>query len=204
MASRFVLGVDLDGVVGDFYEAIRVVAAEWLGKPLDDLTTEVSYGLAEWGFSQASYPDLHRFAVTQRGLFRDMEPIQGAAAALRRLSERGIYIRVITHRLFIPHFHQEAVEQTVGWLDYWGIPYRDLCLTGDKVAVGADLYVEDAPTNIEALRTTAPTIAFANSTNREVGGLRAESWEEVEAIVHEQHAEWTSNAAGADPKISGR
>ena len=47
--SSFILGVDLDGVVGDFYSAIRKIAAEWLNKPLESLTTEVSFGFDEWG-----------------------------------------------------------------------------------------------------------------------------------------------------------
>ncbi len=46
-AKPFVLGVDLDGVCADFYKGIRLIAAEWLGRHIDDLTLEVSYGLEE-------------------------------------------------------------------------------------------------------------------------------------------------------------
>src|SRR3569833_3050776 len=188
--EKFVHGVDLAGVVGDFYAAIRLVAAEWLGKDVAELDPEVRYGLAEWGFTGESYPAMHRFAVTQRGLFRELEPLPGAAATLRRLSDADVYIRIITHRLFIPHFHQEAVQQTVEWLDYYGIPYRDLCCTGDKVAVGADMYVEDTAHNVEALRAVAPTIVFTNSTNRDVDEPRADSWEDVERLVLAEQAAW--------------
>src|SRR5205823_2847228 len=139
---RFVLGVDLDGVCADFYGALRPVAAEWLGVPLDSLTEEVSYGLPEWHLKPAGgYEELHRFAVTQRELFRKVEPIKDAAPVLRRLSARKVYIRLITHRLFIKHFHKEAISQTIEWLDHHGIPYWDLCVMGDKAAVGADLYI---------------------------------------------------------------
>jgi hypothetical protein len=34
---RFVLGVDLDGVVADFYGGLRLVASEWLETPLDSV-----------------------------------------------------------------------------------------------------------------------------------------------------------------------
>src|SRR6266508_735626 len=101
MANRFVLGVDLDGVVADFYGFMRNVAAEWLGVPVDELTPEVTYGLSEWGITPEQYTDMHRFAVTQRGLFRKMQVIEGAAPALRRLSDAEIHIRIITHRLYI-------------------------------------------------------------------------------------------------------
>jgi 5'(3')-deoxyribonucleotidase len=196
--ARFVLGVDLDGVVADFYTAIRLVAAEWLGKPVTELDPEVQYGLTEWGFTSDTYTPMHRFAVTQRGLFRELEPIEGAPAALRRLSNADIHIRVITHRLFIPHFHQEAVQQTIQWLDYYAIPYRDLCLTDDKVAVGANMYVEDAPHNVEALRQVAPTIVFTNSTNRHLPSPRADTWQEVEGLVLEAQQEWKITGPPAD------
>jgi hypothetical protein len=42
---QFVLGVDLDGVVADFYAGMRTIAAEWLEVPIESLPTTVSYGL---------------------------------------------------------------------------------------------------------------------------------------------------------------
>jgi len=203
MDAQFVLGVDLDGVVGDFYASMREVASEWLGTPIDDLTTEVTWGLPEWGLTEDRYLDMHRFAVTQRGLFQRMKPIDGGPPALRRLSDAGVYIRIITHRLFIPHFHRTAVQQTIDWLDHYGIPYKDLCLTGEKVAVGANLYIEDAPRNVEALRTIAPTIVFTNSTNRSIDGPRADTWEDAERLVLGQKTDWEQNRDGSQLTITG-
>lgn len=184
VTREFVLGVDLDGVCADFYGTLRVLAAEWLGKQLDDLPTEVSYGLPEWGLQEGDYERLHRWAVTKRSLFRVVTPITGAGPTLRRLSAEGIRIRIITHRLFIPHFHASAITQTVEWLDWHGIPYWDLCLMKAKDAVGADLYVEDSPSNVERLRAAGnQVIVFTNSTNRLMVGPRADTWDEVEALV---------------------
>jgi 5'(3')-deoxyribonucleotidase len=187
---QFVLGVDLDGVVADFYGGIRPIAAEWLGVPLESLTPTPSYGLQEWNLAAAGpYDDLHRFAVTQRNLFRELEPLPGAAASLRRLSQQRVRIRIITHRLYIKYFHQHAVQQTVAWLEHHGIPYWDLCFMKDKAAVGADLYVEDAPTNVRALRADGHrTIAFGSSPTLEEP--RASSWQEVERLVIEEQARW--------------
>ena len=124
----FIVGVDLDGVVGDFYGAIRKIAAEWLDKPLDTLTTEVTYGLGEWGIAEfGGYDRLHRFAVTQRNIFRDMEPLKDAPATLRKLSHLDIRIRIITHRLFLKYSHRTSITQTVEWLDNYDIPYWDIC-----------------------------------------------------------------------------
>jgi 5'(3')-deoxyribonucleotidase len=190
--SSFILGVDLDGVVGDFYGAMRKIAAEWLNKPLESITEEVSYGFDEWGIAEyGGYERLHRFAVTQRNIFRDMEPIKDAPATLRKLSGRGIRIRIITHRLFLKYSHKTTITQTVEWLDSWDIPYWDLCFMADKGAVGAHMYIDDTVTNIERLRDQGyNTIIFTNSTNRGLEGLRADTWQEVEYLVMEAMKEW--------------
>jgi 5'(3')-deoxyribonucleotidase len=192
--SSFILGVDLDGVVGDFYGALRKIAAEWLNKPLEALTADVNYGLDEWGLAEyGGYPRLHRFAVTQRSLFRDMEPIQDAPAVLRKLSAKGIRIRIITHRLFLKYFHRASITQTVDWLDTYDIPYWDLCFMKDKGAVGAHVYIDDAPSNVISLREQGcHTIVFTNSTNKNTPGPRADTWLEVENLVMEALDEWTT------------
>jgi 5'(3')-deoxyribonucleotidase len=183
----FVFGVDLDGVVADFIGGLRPIAAEWLGKDPEDLTPEPSYGFPEWGLDGEEYERLHRFAVVERDLFANLQPLSGGPPALRRLSNEGVRTRTITHRLYIKHFHETAILQTVRWLDHQGIPYWDLCFMRDKRAVGAELYVEDSPSNIEALKESgAEVIIFDNSTNRQIDGLRAHSWEEVEKIVMER------------------
>jgi len=183
MSERsFVFGVDLDGVVADFYGGLRPIAAEWLGVRLDSLPERVSWGLVEWGVDQApgGYEALHKFAVMQRELFLTLPPTPRAPQALRRLSKAGVRIRIITHRLFIKYFHQVAVSQTIQWLDRHDIPYWDLCFMQQKTAVGADLYIEDSPANVERLRDEGQkTIVFTNSTNEHLPGPRANNWDDV-------------------------
>ena len=190
--SSFILGVDLDGVVGDFYGAIRIIAAEWLNRPLDSLATEVTYGLNEWGLSEfGGYERLHRFAVTQRNIFRDMEPIENAPAVLRKLSGQDIRIRIITHRIFLKYSHRASITQTVDWLDKYDIPYWDLCFMNDKGAVGAHVYIDDTPENIINLRKQGcKTIVYTNSTNRSLPGPRADNWADIERLVMESREEW--------------
>ena len=196
--SSFILGVDLDGVVGDFYEAMRIIAAEWLNKDPASLTREVSYGLEEWGIGDyGGYDRLHRFAVTQRNLFRDMKPLEDAPSTLRKLSNRGIRIRIITHRLFLKHSHKTTITQTVDWLDNWDIPYWDICFMNDKGAVGAHVYIDDAPSNIKRLRDQGcNTIVFGNSTNRDLGGPRVDTWKEAERLIMEAREEWKTGTIG--------
>jgi 5'(3')-deoxyribonucleotidase len=180
-----VLGVDLDGVCADFYARMREVAAIWFEKDIAELTTEVTYGLPEWDVKD--YPSLHRYAVTAQNLFSTVAIIPGARKYLRLLSDEGYHIRIITHRLFISYFHAMAVKQTIEWLDDNGIPYRDLCFMKDKHQVGADIYIEDSPHNVEALRNELLyTICFANSTNKHVAGPRTGDWGEVYKLIKER------------------
>lgn len=182
---KIVIGVDLDGVCADFYKRMREIAAEWFEKSIDELPVDVSYGLGEWGvLDKSQYESLHRFAVTQRELFSSMPMIPGARKYLRKLSDEGYRIRIITHRLFIHYFHASSVQQTVEWLDSHGIPYWDLCFMKEKEQVGADIYIEDTPDNIVQLRERGlHTICFANSTNTHIQMPRASSWLEVYLLV---------------------
>ena len=183
-SGHIVLGVDLDGVCADFYRRMREVAAEWFERPIEELTLDVSFGLPEWSLKAGEYDSLHRFAVTERDLFRTVPMISGVRRVLRQLSNEGYRIRIITHRLFIRYFHELAVTQTIAWLDHNGIPYWDLCFMKEKDQVGADIYVEDSPDNVERLRKAGHyAICFGNSTNKHIGEPRANSWDEVYRMV---------------------
>jgi beta-phosphoglucomutase-like phosphatase (HAD superfamily) len=200
-ATEFVFGVDLDGVVADFIQGLKPIAAEWLGVPVASLTDEVSYGFKEWNIGDAdAYNDLHRFALKERALFASLPLIDGAAPALRRISARGVRIRIITHRLYIQWFHRQAVVQTVEWLEKHGIPYWDLCFMAAKSSVDADVYVEDSPANIRALRDVGRR--SSSSATRRTGksprrvpptGLKSSDgcwgssgWSDVDKLGHRQ------------------
>jgi len=218
----FVFGVDLDGTCADFYGGLRPIAAEWLGRGVNELPTEVSWGLSEWGLHTApgGYPPPpgggFRPAVPAPagpagrglpprpwGLWTGAWPMPGAPQVLRQLSEKKVRIRIITHRLFIKHFHKIAVQQTIEWLDHHDIPYWDLCFMKDKAAVGADLYIEDSPDNVERLRADGhATIVLTNSTNRHLGGPRANSWVDVGELVEEAMQTW-AKSGGTKKELAG-
>lgn len=181
-----IIAVDLDGVCSDFYGRMREIAAEWFEKRVDDLPSEVTFRLKEWGIkTRAQYNSLHRFAVTQRALFETSSMIPGARKYLRKLSNEHARIRIITSRLWIPYFHAVAVSQTINWLDKYGIPYWDLCFMKQKEQVGADVYIDDSPDNIKSLRDRGfYTICFGNTTNVRVSAPRVTSWEEAYNLIH--------------------
>lgn len=185
MADRaFIFGVDLDGVCADHALAFRQVVADDFGVEASSLPLERSWGFSEWGLRDGDFERLHRIAVMERRMFRDMPVVRGAAEALWRLSDAGIWIRIITHRLYVNWGHEIAISDTAHWLDTHRLPYRDLCFLGAKPEVEADMYIDDAPHNIEALRELGnQVIVFDQPYNTGLTGPRATSWEDVEEIV---------------------
>lgn len=182
--ADFVLGVDLDGVCGDHAAAFRRVVALERGIDETTLPDQRTWDFTEWGLDRAEFERLHRLAVLEHHMFRTMPVVPGAAEALWRLSDAGVWIRLITHRLYANWSHAVAVGDTVAWLDDHSIPYRDLCFLGDKPQVEADAYVDDAPHNVSSLRETgAPVLVFSQPYNAELDGPRAAGWAEVEQWV---------------------
>ena len=187
---------------GDYTAAFRAVVAAELDVEPDSLGDARSWDFAEWGIDGPDEFDrLHRLAVLEHRMFRHMPAFPGVAESLWRLSDAGVWIRIITHRLYVNWGHAIAVADTVAWLDDTGIPYRDICFLGAKPEVDADCYVDDAVHNVEALREAGNhVIVYDAPYNRSVAGPRARSWEEVESLVLDRVAEV---GVGLQPQLPG-
>jgi 5'(3')-deoxyribonucleotidase len=183
---QYILGVDLDGVCGDYTSAFREVVARERGIDPSTLGDQRSWDFVEWGIEPDDFNELHRVAVLEHHMFRTMPVVDGAAEALWRLSDAGVWIRLITHRLYVNWGHAVVLEDTAAWLDTAGIPYRDICFLGQKPQVEADAYLDDAPHNIVALQEQGNiAIVFDQPYNQGIDGPRARGWVEVEQIVRE-------------------
>ena len=185
MSSSFVFGVDLDGVCGDYTAAFAAVVAEERNVDPSSLPVQRGWDFSEWQLEDlGGFDAVHRAAVMDHRMFRTMPVMPGAAEALWRLSDAGVWIRIITHRLWVNWGHAVAVSDTVEWLDRHAIPYRDICFLGRKPEVEADCYVDDSPDVIAALREAGNTVVvFDAPYNRHLGGPRAETWTDVEDEV---------------------
>lgn len=152
--------------------------------------------------SAGGWLDAYHYAITRREIFRTLSPIPGASVTLRRLwTAERVRIRIITHRLFFEFFHAEAIKQTIEWLDRHAFPYWDICFMREKAAVGADLYIGDSPTNVEALRAAGKrVICYGNSTNEHILAPRAKDWREVETMVLQEFEDWEK---GPQPTLPG-
>jgi 5'-nucleotidase len=204
--TPFTLGLDLDGVCGDYVQEFRVRVARATGTD-PALLPEPN----DWLFSSSwppvedleHYLELHANAVRD-GMFRAMSAMEGARAALWDLSNQGVHIRVITHRLIGKELHQQAATDTVAWLDRHNIPYRDLCFVSTKSHVDANVYIDDAPHNISSLADAGKDIIiFDASYNRKIsepGGTpdyshltRVINWEQAHKAVLERFNAWNDS-----------
>ena len=180
----YVLGVDLDGVCGDYTAAFRSVVVHETGVDEKSLPLLRSWDFSEWGMSAEDFERLHFLAVSEHRILRSMPVIDDTSEILWRLSDIGIWIRVITHRLYVNWTHATAIADTVEWLDRARIPYRDICFLGAKPEVEADLYIDDGPHNVEALRSSGnQVIVFDAPYNQHLDGPRAHDWLECEQLV---------------------
>ncbi len=207
LSEAFILGVDLDGVCGDHTAAFRAVVAAERGVDPTSLPAQTTWDFSEWGLDGDEFLRLHKHAVLEERMFRSMPVMAGCAEALWRLSDAGVWIRIVTHRLYTNWGHAVAVGDTVDWLDRSGIPYRDLCFLGQKPQVSADAYVDDAPHNVTSLREAGDVvIVYDQPYNQGLAGPRARGWAEVEALVRALMADAGSpvqeQLSGLDPAES--
>ena len=200
--NDFIFGVDLDGVCGQHSELFREIGARELDVSEESLPLERSWDFREWGFGPDDFERLHRVAVLEHRMFRDMKVMPGCAEALWRLSDAGIWIRIVTHRLYVNWGHAVAIADTAQWLAQQRIPYRDVCFVGEKPDVAAHAYVDDGPHNVEGLREAGHTvITFDQPYNRHIDGPRVFSWPELEGMVLELAANHTGSVPQQLPGV---
>lgn len=195
----FTLGLDLDGVCGDYVAEFRRHVARATGVDEATLADPASWSFVDsWPNAVRDldhYMELHSNAVKD-GLFRGLQPMTGVQQALWTLSDNDVYIRIVTHRLLGKGMHQLAAADTIAWLDRHDLPYRDLCFMGEKAQVEADVYIDDAPHNILSLRASgAEAIVFDAPYNQHLEGPRAYSWDEACEMVLERQQAWKARQA---------
>jgi 5'(3')-deoxyribonucleotidase len=198
--DRFVLAVDLDGVCAAYTDALRPYMAALGRRDAFDLPEPEEFNLvtAGWFENFDQYMAAHRYAV-ERAFFRTMGEMPGMSDGLWELSEAEIHIRIVTHR-FLTHGDQDrAAVDTIAWLQQRRpdgrvrVPYRDLCFLGAKADASADLHLDDAPHQIEALRAGGEQVlVFDQRYNRHLPGPRACGWPEVVEQVLDAQREWTA------------
>jgi 5'(3')-deoxyribonucleotidase len=177
------VGVDLDGVVADF-------TGGWIGlynaafgaslRPEQVDAWDAPAELTRFG----SMTGFWRWARTAgdggRSLFASLVPYDGAVDGLRRLIDAA-HVAIITTK---PAW---AIPDTLGWLARLDLPLREVHITSDKPSVPCDVYVEDSPKQLAALRRRQPealVCRWVQPWNEPLDGVvDVEDFEDVMVVV---------------------
>jgi 5'(3')-deoxyribonucleotidase len=176
------LGIDLDGVVADFNVG-------WMERYNREFGTRLHHSqVVMWDGLQSlthfgSMDEFWQWARSgPQSIFRDLPLIEGALEAMQRLA--GDHRIVIVSSKF-----DWAIPDTLAWLSEHRVPAREIHFVWDKTAVPCDVYLEDAPHNLEALVERRPgslVCRMVRPWNRPVPGAHdVADWAEFEAAVGE-------------------
>lgn len=125
--QRPVVGLDIDGTLGEYHGHFLRFARDYLGKPVQ-FGYDGSVPLYKWlGISKTTYRQV-KLAYRRGGLKRSMPAYAGASSLAHSLRRRGALVAICTTR---PYLQLEAVEaDTTHWLRRNGIAH-DAVITGE-------------------------------------------------------------------------
>lgn len=182
---HYVLGVDLDNVTANYTKGLRDYMVS-LGHSPESMPEPKHYSFVESGWPFKDIDDYlnHHIDFVASGGFLSLSPMDKASETLHKLVNDGVRIRVITHRLLRDGTYAQSISDTVRWLDHKGIPFHDFCAISEKSAVGVNLLLDDAPSNITSVREHGGYVAvFDQRYNRHLDGPRVKDWDEVYNFV---------------------
>lgn len=146
------VGVDLDGVVADFTGGWidRYNVAYDAGLRPEQVTTwDAPAELTRFRTMTEFWRWARSCGADGRSLFAGLAPYPGAVDGLRSLLDAA-HVAIITTK---PSW---AIPDTLGWLAALGLPLREVHITSNKPSVECDVYVEDSPKQLAALRRHRP------------------------------------------------
>lgn len=149
MTTRLSIALDLDNTVADFTGGF----AAWLMRQPDfnshNLPPHTVYDLVASGWFATTDEFLHYFRAAEAdGLYELLALADGSVVALQQLLQAGHTITVVTAR------SDRFAEDTTRWLTRHSVPVSEVIYTEAKETVPADLFIDDAPSQIVKLYGT--------------------------------------------------
>ncbi len=115
-------------------------------------------------------------------LLKTLPLVEGVQEALHALHEAGVHINFTTARgrNSVP---AKSITDTIYSLHNYGIWFGDVLTLRHKADYDLDLYIDDAPHEIERLRQrNKPVFIFDTPYNRHLDGIRLNGWKDVDKV----------------------
>ncbi|MCC5947483.1 MAG: hypothetical protein JJT89_03415 [Nitriliruptoraceae bacterium] len=177
------LGIDLDGVVADFNRGWTAAYNAAFGTQLEvAMVTSWNSPLALTHFGDMDAFWAWAQQLDGRSVFRHLEPFPDALPTLHALADAGHDVVVITAK---PDW---AVPDTLEWLAEHRMPTREIHVTEAKHEVACDVYLDDAPGQVQriaAARAHEATVCrFVRPWNDPVEGAHdVHDWRQFASVV---------------------
>ena len=155
--------------------------------------TAAEEDVKDWDVSKA-FPGLtwdQVYAVPMTpGFWAGVEPIPGAAEALRRLTDAGHTVLIVTATPF-----ESVPEKIGGWLftHFPFLKWDQVIICGKKQYVRGDVLIDDGVHNLEGgeyvkiLMTAAHNVSYNAEAN---GMIRVHGWDEIEKVIERLSVEF--------------
>jgi FMN phosphatase YigB (HAD superfamily) len=193
------VGVDLDGVLYDFVESLRsyILTKPTFGPPLTaeqmPSPTSWEFYLTDWGIQTYLFLELCDKGVDAGYIFKTGEPMPGALRAMRELKAAGHGLHIITDRFF----GSLSEYNTRCWLAEHDVPFDTLTFSKDKTCVPTDMFIDDKPENVLALRAAGCHAFLLNAMGR-----KDQAGFEPAISVHNWH-EFVQEVRKLTPQVIG-
>jgi 5'(3')-deoxyribonucleotidase len=177
------IGIDLDGVVVNFTKGWTTHYKEEFGKEIKE-EDEVTWGLSKPLTHFVKEADFWNWARDLNGstVFRNLEPYDDSIETMKKLSFDGHEIVIISSK---PWW---AVTDTFLWIGENKVPTREVHFTEDKWKIDCDIYLDDAPGQLENYLKNKPNkviVRFIRPYNKPLkGAADITSWEEFYSLIN--------------------
>ena len=176
--------IDLDGVVFNFTESLKLYLVEHCGRMDHELPDAKvwNFFIDQWGMTLEEFTDACDRGVDAGVIFRQGPAWPGAVEGINALKGDGHTIHVVTDR----SFGQKSPQNTIEWLNENDIPFDSISFSPDKTIVQGDLLIEDRDRNyvaVEQAKSATPVLMTRPWNIDLVGARRVSDWPEFLLFV---------------------
>lgn len=204
--KKLSIGVDLDGVVYDFWAVMGpwMIENGYVDETFLNVEPERWDFYAQLGLNQQQWFDLMTHALSEKRLWWNGPEMVGARDGLLDLVSAGHRIVLVTERA-LPGVEIASRIATYAWLVKRRIPHHALII-GPKRGLCLDIHIDDAPHIITQMKSeNSLVVCYDHAYNRMFSDVpRVRTWLEFVAICNDLaegrpradvQAEWALDAS---------